>query len=66
MKKCNFCDYLGHTEKGEKICTKHLIYVGDDQEYFPCEGFTFRVDVKLMIIAIVISTLVLSLIFSAF
>lgn len=39
MKLCDFCDHCCRTERGEDVCTKRLIYVGDLENYYPCNDF---------------------------
>ena len=63
MKKCEFCDHCGCTIKDEKVCKKHLVYVGDDV-YFPCNSFTIKLEAKHATVMLGICIVVLSLIFA--
>lgn len=45
MKKCKFCDHLGHTEKGEKVCTKHLVCLEDLEEHY-CSDLEISIDTR--------------------
>lgn len=63
MKKCNFCDHCGCTEKNEKVCKKHLVYVGDDV-VFPCGSFTIKIEAKYAALVLGICIAALTLIFA--
>lgn len=40
MKRCEFCEHKGFTEKAEEVCTKHLMYLGDIEHDFVCKEFS--------------------------
>lgn len=61
MKKCNFCNHSGFTEKGEQVCTKYLLYVGEDKFEEPCSGFEFNLNIKRIVIAVAIMLLMITL-----
>lgn len=64
MKKCKFCDHYGCTNRGEEVCTKLLLFVGDNKEELPCNDFSFRFDTKHVFVAILVMILVLLVIIS--
>lgn len=63
MKKCKFCDHRAFTDNGEEVCTKYLLYIGDDKEELPCNGFEMTISYKsvvflaacLLVIALIVS-----------
>lgn len=63
MKRCNYCIHRDYTDRGEEVCTKYLVYVGDE-EYAYCEGFEFQITTKKVLTAASIILLVLILIVS--
>lgn len=60
MKRCDFCDHCGRTDKNEEVCTKRLIYVGDLEHYYPCDDFEISVDAKHLglVLLVLISSLI--------
>lgn len=65
MKKCKFCDHQGFTEKGEEVCTKYLLYIGEDKVEQSCKGFEFTLNDKPIGIASIIITIGLILLMIA-
>ena len=64
MNKCSFCDHCSFTDKGEKVCTKYLVYIGRGPHTY-CGGPEFSVPLsRIVIIAGVIAAILLSIIFS--
>ena len=55
MKKCDFCTYRSYTERGEQVCTKRLLYVGDHEGDIPCSDFTINGDVVPVAIILAIA-----------
>lgn len=53
MKRCDFCGFSGRTEKGEQVCTKRLLYVGDLEKDYPCNDFSVRIDSKAILFALI-------------
>lgn len=51
MKKCKFCNHRAFTDRGEEVCTKYLLYVGEDKFEKPCEGFEFNLNNRHIVIA---------------
>lgn len=49
MKKCKFCNHSGYTEKGEQVCTKYLLYIGEDKEELPCCGFEMTASWEMIV-----------------
>ena len=62
MKKCKFCNHSGYTEKREQVCTKYLLYVGEDKFEKPCEGFEFNLNNHHLILAGVAIILVVTIV----
>ena len=46
MKKCKFCNHRAFTDRGEEVCAKYLLYIGDDKEEHPCNGFETTISWK--------------------
>lgn len=64
MNKCSFCNHCSFTDKGEKVCTKYLVYIGYGP-YTYCGGPESSVSLlRIVIIAGVIAAILLSIIFS--
>ena len=63
MNKCKICDHCAITEKGERVCTKYLIYIGQGP-YTYCEGPESRISLKQVIVAGIIAAVLLSVLFS--
>ena len=63
MNKCSFCNHCAVTDKGEKVCTKYLIYIGHGP-YDYCDGPEYRISLRTVIIAAIAAAAVLSIIFS--
>lgn len=55
MKKCKYCDHRGYTERGEEVCTKYLLYIGEDKVELPCKGFEMTMDSKKIILSAIIA-----------
>ena len=55
MKRCKFCDHLCRTDKGERVCSKYLVHL-DDDDITECNGFDM--DISASPIAAWILTLV--------
>ena len=64
MKKCRFCSHRGVTDKGEEVCTKYLLYVGDDNEEIRCNDFEVSFNYRPMLIIAIIMITVLNVILS--
>jgi hypothetical protein len=62
MKKCKFCTNSGYTEEGKLVCTKYLLYVGEDKFEKPCSGFKFNLNNGHLVIAAAISVVTMILI----
>ena len=60
MKRCEFCVHHDYTDNLEEVCTKHLVYVGNQKHDFPCKDFC--ADVKFGTVALAVSVLFLLLI----
>ena len=60
MKRCEFCVHHDYTENLEEVCTKHLIYVGDQKHDFPCKDFC--TDVKFGTVALAVGAMFLLLV----
>lgn len=52
MKKCKVCNHSGYTEEGKKVCTKYLLYVGEDKFEKPCGGFEINLNNRHLAIAV--------------
>lgn len=64
MNKCRLCEHCAITEKGERVCTKYLIYIGQGP-YTYCEGPEYRIlSLKQAIVAGIIAAVLLSVLFS--
>ena len=61
MKKCKFCTNSGYTEEGKQVCTKYLLYVGEDKFEKPCGGFEINLNNEHLVIAatMVVVTMIL-------
>ena len=59
MKRCEFCEHQGFTEKAEEACTKHLMYLGDIEQDFVCKEFS--TDLKAIPVAMTAIALILFL-----
>lgn len=59
MRKCKYCNHFGLTETGEKVCYKHLIYLGDNNDDVPCDGVEMSIDVRLLAIAAIVAVIIL-------
>lgn len=56
MKRCKLCEHHAYNEHNEEVCTKHLIYVGDDTELgTSCNDFTVDANMVPGIIVMVVS-----------
>ena len=62
MKKCNFCDFCGRTERDEQVCTKRLIYVGDLKDY-PCSDFSIKLRTTFPLVVLGLSIAALFILF---
>ena len=54
MERCSFCDHCGCTSKGEKVCTKHVIYV-NEVDNFKCNDFCYTLGKPFLIITAAIA-----------
>lgn len=61
MKKCRMCDHCGYTNKGEKVCTKRLIYIEDIQGDFQCGDFLVGVQMSFALGVLTLSIVLLLL-----
>lgn len=68
MKLCDFCDHCGRTEKGEQVCTKRLIYVGDLESYYPCTDFATSVErwIRVALMGLVVFLVIVSALIAIF
>lgn len=62
MKKCKFCSHSGYTERGEQVCAKYLLYVGEDKFEKTCSGFELNLNNKHLIIVTAAILLTMALI----
>lgn len=62
MNKCSFCNHCAVTNKGEKVCTKYLIYIGHGP-YDYCDGPEY-IFLRTVIIAGIMAAVMLSIMFS--
>lgn len=60
MNKCKFCNHSTLTENNERVCTKHLLYVGDDVD-IKCDDFEVYVKTESTIKIAVAVVLVIAL-----
>ena len=45
---------MGRTEKGEEVCTKYLLYVGEDDYEKPCGGFEMQIRTKHIVVSAIV------------
>jgi hypothetical protein len=64
MKTCKFCDHFSRTERDEEVCTKFLLYVGEDKIESPCKGFEMTMSPKKAVIVFALVIVFLFLILS--
>lgn len=42
---------MGRTERGEEVCTKYLLYVGEDDFEKPCNGFEMQIRTRHIVVS---------------
>lgn len=54
MKKCKICCHSGFTERGEQVCAKYLLYVGEDDFEKPCNGFEMQIRTRHIAVSAIV------------
>ena len=42
---------MGRTERGKEVCTKYLLYVGEDDFEKPCNGFEMQIRTRHIVVS---------------